>query len=194
MSTLVVVTPPSDPIPTLEEVKAHLRVDFDDDDDDLTSKIWGAITEFEDPQLGWLGRSILARQVELRLDGFCSDAILLLGAPLLDVPDDDLVVVYDDAAGVEQTLSGSVYRVLDAETGRARLALKTSQSWPQTSSEAQSVRVRYWVGYQDDDIRIHNFKSAVKLHVEMTYDGTTEARDRLSETIASLLQPYRVYR
>lgn len=189
--TLVVITQPTDPVPSLDEVKAHLRQDFADDDDDIKSKIWGAITEFEDPNLGWLGRSILARELELRLDGFC-DVIALPGGPLLE--GEDFLISYDDAAGVEQTLPDTVYRVVNPELADCSVLVRKGQAWPTVSGEAQCVRLRYWAGYADDDVRINNFKSAVKLHVEMTYDGTTEARERLSETIDRLLQPYRVYR
>jgi len=193
MSSLVVVTPPVDPVPSLEEVKAHLRQDFDEDDADLTSRIWGAITEFEDPNLGWLGRSILERELELRLDGFC-DVIDLPNGPILQDGDYPFSIKYDDKDGVEQTLSSAVYYLADPETRACRILRKPRQSWPTVSGEANCVRIRYWAGYPADDVRINNFKSAVKLHVEMTYDGTTEARERLSETIDRLLQPYRVYR
>lgn len=193
MSSLVVVTQPDDPVPSLEEVKAHLRQDFAEDDDDILSKIWGAITEFEDPELGWLGRSILARELELRLDGFC-DVIDLPSGPILQGDDHPLSVKYDDAAGVEQTLGSAVYFLADPETRACRILRKPRQSWPKVSGDPQCVRIRYWAGYAADDRRVDNFRSAVKLHVEMTYDGTTEARERLSETIDRLLQPYRVYR
>lgn len=193
MPTLVVIERPTESVPTLEEVKAHLRQDFIDDDDDIQAKIWGAIAEFEDPELGWLGRSILPRLVELRRDTFC-DCMPLPGGPLLPDPPAELIIVYDDAAGAEQTLAGAVYRVLDPETGDCRVVLKKGQSWPTTSGEEQSIRVRYWAGYEADDNRVENFKSAVKLHVEMIYDGNTEAKERLAETIDRLLQPYRIYR
>jgi uncharacterized phiE125 gp8 family phage protein len=194
MATLVVITPPADPVPSLDEVKAHLRQDFDEDDADIESKIWGAITEFEDPNLGWLGRSILERELELRLDAFC-DVIDLPNGPILqDGETYPFSIKYDDADGVEQTLSAAVYYLADPETRACRILRKPRQTWPTVSGEANCVRIRYWAGYLDDDVRINNFKSAVKLHVEMTYDGTTEARERLSETIDRLLQPYRVYR
>ncbi|HYD66174.1 hypothetical protein [Azospirillum sp.] len=195
-STLVVITPPDEPVPSVEEVKAHLRQDFDDDDADIESKIWGAITEFEDPELGFLGRSMLPRLVELRLDGFCGSEIALPGGPLLTDPDAEPVILYDDADGVEQTLVGTVYRIVDGENAsKCRVLLKSGQSWPVVSGEEQCIRIRYWVGYPASDIRLNNFKSAVKLHVEMTFDGPTdEERARLKDTIYRLLQPYRVYR
>lgn len=190
----VVVTPPEDPVPSLEEVKAHLSQDFDEHDDDIESKIWGAITEFEDPELGWLGRSILLRELELRLDAFCAE-IALPNGPLLIDNDHAVSIKYDDADGNEQTLATSVYRIVDPESSCCRILLKSGQSWPSVASQEQSIRVRYWAGYAEDDVRINNFKSAVKLHVEGTYDGVTdEERARLTSTIYRLLQPYRVYR
>jgi hypothetical protein len=195
MSTLVVITPPADPVPSLDEVKAHLRQDFDEDDADIESKIWGAITEFEDPNLGWLGRSILERELELRLDAFC-DVIDLPNGPILqDGETYPFSIKYDDADGVEQTLAGACTIACSIrKRGRCRLAAQGRAILAADVERGAIASVRYWVGYLDDDVRINNFKSAVKLHVEMTYDGTTEARERLSETIDRLLQPYRVYR
>lgn len=190
--SIAVVTPPDEPVPSVAEVKDHLGVDFADDDEDLLSKIWGAITEFEDPSLGFLGRSVVPRGLELRLNSF-SDPIFLPRGPVLQGEGYELEVVYDDTDGVEQTVADTVYRVLDPESITSRLVLKTNQSWPSTSGKEQCVRIRYWAGYDPDDVRINNFKSAVKLHVEMTYDGNTEERFKVSQTIDRLLQPYRVY-
>ncbi|MFZ5736314.1 MAG: head-tail connector protein [Pseudomonadota bacterium] len=201
--SLVIITQPTDPVVSLDEVKAHLRVDHDDDDVEIAALINAAITEFEDPNLGWLGRSISERELELRVDAFPHHnayprMFVLPTGPLLigTVGDDtyDFSVKYDDADGVEQTLADSVYRVLDAHTARPFISLKTGQSWPATTRcEPQSVRVRFWAGYPADDSRLEAFKAAVKLHVEMIYDGDSPRQDKLRESINALLQPYRVY-
>ena len=191
--TVVVIENAADPVVSLEEVKAHLREESSDNDADILSKIWGAITEFEDPNLGWLGRSITPRNIELRRGDFC-DSIRLPVSPILSGDDYPLTVKYDDEDGAEQTLADTVYRLVDPEGSNARVVLKTNQSWPDVISDLNAVRIRYWAGYYADDVRINNFKSAVKLHVQMTYDGDTEAAQVLTETINRLLQPYRVYR
>ncbi len=192
VDAISVITLPTTPVPSVAEVKDHLGVDFTDDDADLLSKVWGAITEFEDPNLGYLGRSIIPRRLELRLNLF-AEPINLPRGPVLQSEAYTFVIVYDDEAGAEQTLADSVYRILDAGRSDARVVLKPDQSWPNTSGEEHCVRVKYWAGYAADDVRINNFKSAVKLHVEMTYDGNTEDRYKIKETINRLLQPYRVY-
>lgn len=191
MMSWVVVTRPDEPVPSLEEVKAHLRaLDFDDDDEDIKSKIWGAITEFEDPRLGWLGTSVLAREIEISLGSFPATIPLPCG-PVLETEDYPLVIIYDDENGEELTLSDTVYRVLDPETSCRRIALKSGQSWPKTATGDAAVRVRYWAGYDSKDTRVNNFKSAVKFHVQMTYDGETQVDRNLPDTIRRLLQPYR---
>ncbi len=187
-----VVTRPTEPVPSLDEVKDHLRAsDFTDDDADITSKIWGAITEFEDPMLGFLGSSILAREIEVSLPAFQSCIPLPCGPVLVDEDNYLLVVAYDDVNGNEQVVPDSVYRVLDPETSCRRIALRAGQSWPQAASGDGVVRVRYWAGYDAEDTRVNNFKTAVKLHVQMTYDGETVTDRNLPETIKRLLQPYR---
>ncbi|MGB5903806.1 MAG: hypothetical protein WBH00_13240 [Xanthobacteraceae bacterium] len=186
----VVVTRPTDPVPSLAEVKAHLRVDHDDNDLDITSKIWGAITEFEDPELGWLGTSVLPRQITLTLAEFSSVIRLPVGPILKDADTYSLVVKYNDIDGVEQAAPESLYQVLDPATSGRRIALRAGQSWPAIGAGGE-VRITYWAGYGPADTRISNFKSAVKLHVEMTYDGQTESSHNLPETIRRLLQSYR---
>ncbi|MFC0243670.1 head-tail connector protein [Rhodopseudomonas telluris] len=197
---LVVITQPQDTVVSLDEVKAHLRVDHGDDDDEIGAAIQAAITEFEDPNLGWLGRSISERELELRLDCFpaCGGQIVLPNGPLLlgEVGGFvyDVAVEYDDAAGVERTLPDTVYRILDPESARPFLVLRPDQVWPSALHQPQAVRIRYWAGYPADDPRIAGFKVAVKLHVEMTYDGDADRQDKLRAAIDALLQPYRVYR
>lgn len=186
-----VVTRPTEPVPSLDEVKDHLNIDHPDKDDDITSKIWGAITEFEDPQLGWLGTSVLAREIEVDFGSF-TDCLDLPCGPVLSGAEYPLAVVYDDEAGDEQTLADTVYRIIDPEGAKPRLTLRSGQAWPVAFSGDASVRVSYWAGYAADDTRVNNFKSAVKFHVEMTFDGETADDRNLPETIARLLQPYRL--
>lgn len=197
--SLVVISQPESPLVSLDEVKAHLRVEDDDDDTMITGLIHAAITEFEDPNLGWLGRSLSQRELELRLERFpCHRHICLPRGPLFEDPQDGYAVEvkYDDPAGVEQTLAGTVYRLLDPETVGARLALRVGQNWPATlwsGCDSNAVRISYTAGYATDDKRLEAFKAAVMLHVEMNYDGDTERFEKLRGAIDRLLQPYRVY-
>lgn len=190
----VVVKRPDEPVPSLDEVKASSNIraaDFDDDDGDLLSKIWGAITQFEDPRMGFLGTSVLARQIEVSLDSFPTCIPLPCWPALIDDTSYPVSVVYDDEDGIEQAVEDSVYRVADPETSRCRVVLKAGQAWPRAGDGDAVVRVRYWAGYDADDTRLSNFKTAVKLHVQMTYDGETGTDRNLPETVRNLLQPYR---
>lgn len=187
-----VYTRPEDPVPSLDEVKAHLRAaDFDDDDDDIESKIWGAITEFEDPNLGFLGTSILPREIEISLDSFPTCIPLPCGPVLNDGSEYKVSIEYDDPDGDDQEVAASVYRVVDPDNSNRRIVLRSGQSWPQAGVGDGVVRVYYWAGYDPEDTRVNNFKTAVKLHVQMTYDGETETDRNLPDTIKRLLQPYR---
>ena len=190
----IVVTLPDDPIPSLAEVKAHLKAtDYNDDDADITSKIWGAINEFDDPNLGFLGRTLIARQIEMSFDEF-DDCIYLNDFPILSGASYPFTIVYDDEDGIEQTLVNTVYRVLDPQTYKARVVLRSGESWPSIYDQEQAVRIRFWAGYDEDDVRLNNFKSAVKLHVEMTYDGDPDKKMNYYETIYRLLNGYKVLR
>jgi uncharacterized phiE125 gp8 family phage protein len=190
--SLVVIERAVGSVVDLEDVKDHLRVDHGDDDAQIQALIMAAITEFEDPNLGWLGRSITQRGLELRLDGF-SVCLGLRCGPLVDEDDADIEIAYDDVDGVEQILPRSSYRLLDAASASPRIMLQPGASWPATRAVPQCVRVRYTAGYPADDPRLAPFKAAVKLHVEMIYDGDVDRQDKLRATINALLQPYRVY-
>jgi hypothetical protein len=134
---------------------------------------------------------VLAREIEVSLNSFPTSIPLPCGPVLVDDDDYPLIVQYDDADGVERTVAETVYRVVDLEEACRRIVLRAGQAWPQTASGDGVVRVRYWAGYDAEDTRVNNFKTAVKLHVQMTYDGETETDRNLPETIKRLLQPYR---
>src|SRR5262245_61367182 len=94
---LRLLTPPDTPPVSLDEAKAHLRVDHTDDDNYITALI-AAATTYLDGWNGVLGRAMITQEWELVLDAFpCGDAIEIPLGPLQDVSR----VAYDDSAGDE---------------------------------------------------------------------------------------------
>lgn len=177
-----VVTQPEEPAVSLEEMKAHLRVDHDDDDDRIEQLVEAAQAGFESPEMGTLGRPVAAQEIEIETGLFDRYPLRLFGP--IEVGD-GVSVLYRDAAGAEGEIAPAAYRIDRAETFSPRLVALSG--WPYGCC----VRVRCMAGLPNDDARLGNFKSAIKLHVQTIYDGVEEL-ERYRATIDSLLLPYRV--
>ncbi len=130
---------------TLAEAKAHLRVDFTDDDTAITTLI-GAATAHFDGAAGVLGRALISQSWEWRADEFpatLTGEIPLPLAPLLSVES----VKYIDIDGAEQTLATSIYNVRIPGKLPGAVLLKYAQYYPATRVEPDAVRVRFTAGY-----------------------------------------------
>jgi uncharacterized phiE125 gp8 family phage protein len=133
-----VITPPSvEPI-TLVEAKAHLRVDHTDDDTLIQGLIAASRTSCEN----WTGRAFITQTLELVIDDFPSDEILIPKPPLQSVTS----IKYDDADGVEQTLGTLLYAV--DNVSQPGWVVPSSEGWPTSIWDGiNSVRIRYVAGY-----------------------------------------------
>lgn len=141
---LTQVTPPATTPVSLAEAKAHLRVDFPDDDTLIASLIATATAHFAGRH-GILGREL----INATWDYHC-DALPYAWPFTLELPFPPLVSVtwvkYLDGAGVERTLDASAYVVETAEfVGRIRPAYGTD--WPDTLDDFNAVRVRFVAGF-----------------------------------------------
>lgn len=143
--SLSVITPPSALPIDVGAVKRSLGADGADVcDEDVGRMIKAAVGQIDGPT-GWLGRAICLQTLELRLDGFCDD-VPLPYPPFVG----SLVIKYDDAAGAEQTLADSNYRVIGGD--RPRLVRKPAVTWPSVYSQEECVRIRWQSGYTDEAI------------------------------------------
>lgn len=135
---VTVITPPAAFV-TTDEAKAHLRVDYDEEDTLITSLV-AAATGWIDGPAGWLGHSIGMQTLEARFEAFCGDEIRLPYGPVISPIGS---IKYLDGDGVEQTFSSSSYTLLS--DGRVRL--NSGSSWPSLYDDPEAVRVRYQAGY-----------------------------------------------
>jgi uncharacterized phiE125 gp8 family phage protein len=133
---VLVTAPTSEPL-TVEEVKLHLRLDYDNEDSWVAAQITAARQYVED----MAGRQLVTATRKLILDYFtCS--VELPRAPLTAVTG----ITYVDADGVTQTLSTDVYTV-DTDSVPGRVYLAYDQSWPDTRAEQKAVEITYTCGY-----------------------------------------------
>lgn len=157
MSLKLITAPADDPV-SLEEAKAHLRVDFTDDDSSIEIYLAAAIAAVQKVT----GRVLIDQTWDLYLDEFpCrhnihhlrrhhsrsrhNSAIEIPLPPLIEVQG----VFYLDSTGTEQQFSASNY-IVDTVHEPGSISLASGKAWPSSQCIANSVRVRFRAGYLDN--------------------------------------------
>lgn len=124
----------------LTAAKAHMRVNFDDDDLDITAKIKAAQGRIEKH----MARPITPRDLELTLDRFpCfSSPIDLRRAGVTEI----LSVKYTNSIGDEATVASTDYRW--SATDPEILLPAFDAAWPALAAcEPGAVRIQFTAGY-----------------------------------------------
>lgn len=178
---------PAERLVSMTAVKAHLRVEVADEDD-LIDVLRTAAEEHLDGPEGILGRCILTQTWVQEFAAFDD--------PLrLDVwPVQSVVVKYDDADDVEQTLSSAVYTVGRDALGW-HIALRSGQSWPVVGDTPRPVRVTVVAGFGAASAVPAPIKQAALLLVGHWYENRQAAAPKALATapmaVEALLAPYR---
>lgn len=137
---LRVVTPPACEPVTLQEAREQLRLQSTAEDGHVERLIQVAREWCE----RYTGRSFIQTTWRMTLDRF---------PPVIRLPRPELrsvtSVLYDDAAGAEQTLATDQY-VVDGSNDVARITPAYGATWPSTYPQTGAVRVTFVSGYADD--------------------------------------------
>ena len=189
MSTTLVTPAQFLPV-TLDEVKLHLRVDGDDDDDLIESVYIPAAVAMCQQQIGG---SVMLQTWKLTLDEF-GDSIRLLNAPIQAVDS----IAYVDEFGVAQTLGSGAY-VLTGD------ALTPVDAWPAVKAGPGAVQVTYKAGFSAGDVSAQQsaVPAAIKSWLMLTVGTMYGHRESIlagvsvasiqGQFVDRLLDPYRVY-
>ena len=190
---------------TLIEAKAHLRVDFPDDDALITALISAAAGSL-DP----VGRPLVETQWALDLDAFpgfdttCGgrfpygsierpypDFHRLDGPAPFDrqqqirLPAPPLVAVtavkYRDSASVVQTLDPSIYTTFVADGGIGWLRLANAMAWPATDGYARPVSIEFTSGYGGSGGSSVPLPGAMRAAVLLIIGGLYEQRSSFTD-------------
>lgn len=178
------------PVVALPEAKAHLRVDFTDDDAYITSLIVAATTAVGDRTGRTLGLQEFDYRVDsLRLTPAWCGAIWFPAPPLVSVAS----VKYVDADGVEQTLEPTKYRVFGVGTSRGGgIRLAEGSSWPAVRPGLEAMTIRFTAGYEAPPEPIRHAILMIVGHL-YAHRGEMVKSDLMEDpAIKSLLAPYRV--
>ena len=199
--SLVSLTDQATDIIPIEDAKAFLRIDGDDDDPMLTLFIGAAVDAAEK----YLARAIRRQVLDLTMDGFPwgdDDALDRLGAGTFNVPlsyitgaseEFDLpyapvnsitsITTYD-TANAATVLSSAAY-LLD----NSRVVLNAGYSWPTSLRERAGVKVRYVAGYGPAALP-GAIRLAIMQHVVAMYECRTGCE--MPEASRGLMQAYRI--
>lgn len=189
--SIVVVDPPEDLVVSLEETKAHLRVDHDDDDDYIERLVEAATATIDGPS-GWLGRCLVSQTLEWRGSGFGLCGGRLPYPPVAEIES----VKYDDDVGAEQVVADASYRLV-GQPSQPRLILAHGASWPSARCEDEAVRIRYTAGYGGPQDVPAPIRHAILLMVSQLYENREAASEKpqteLPFAVTALLSTYRVF-
>ena len=154
------VTGPTEEPVSLADLKAHLRVEHDDEDEEIFGM--GITARMYIEERCWI--SLCTQTWRQVLDGWPSGPIQLSKGPILGITS----VTYRDSDGATQTLSSSVYALL---TG-GRFALAYNQQWPTAALWGQEpFAITYTAGYGIAEAVPAPLKHALKLLVGHYYEN-----------------------
>lgn len=186
----VLVTPP-DPVVTLDEAKAHLRVD-DNDQDELITALVAAATGHFDGRAGILGRAIGSQT--WRLD-VCAPWGGMIRLDMLDVQ--SVTSVKYLSSGTETTWSSAQWR-LGANRNLSFVEAKAGYSFPAADDQEDAYRVTFVAGMSATAPALAAVKAAIKLIVGDMFEnretvtvGASATAIPMIPTVDRLIDPHR---
>ena len=178
------VAPTEMPV-SLDEAKAHLHVDHDDQDDLISAQIKAA-TAWLDGYSGILGRALVTQTWRQEFGRFAERMALPL-SPVTAIES----VTYFDADNLQQTLDASVYALL-ADARGAYVALQPVQSWPSVYRRYDAVSITFTAGYGAVEDVPEPIRQAILLFVQRLFDGAgTEVDTAIDRAVHALIAPFR---
>lgn len=189
----VATAPTLEPI-NIKEAKEHLRLNVDEDDQDVYLKtIIKAVRVYTENVL--LKRTLLQQTLEYYLDYFPSGKSLIIPRPpLISVTS----VIYTDSGDTDNTLSSSDYGV-DTVSEPGRVVLNYGEVWPSTTLATNNpIKVTFVAGYGDKIADVpEDIKLAMKVMMAEMYENredTVAVRSlQKLDTIERLTLPYRIF-
>ena len=194
MGQLVLVQGPQQPVVSIDEAKAQIHVDTAGDDLRIASLIMAA-TQRYDGARGVLGRALMMQTWQVQLSDWPAAFIDIPLPPLIRVTS----IKYLDGNGDEQTLSSSLYRVVNAgENRQSRIIRAVNQTWPSVIvGEPDAVRVTFDCGYVDDQSPSNNavpepIRQAIILLAQEWYDRGPQ--NDIPPAVQALMAPFKLSR
>lgn len=184
----VQIAAPSEVPVSLDEAKAHLNIDHDDDDTLITSLVGAAVAHL-DGYAGVLGRCLVTQQ--WRQD--YQDWEWRHRLPFPDVS--SVVVKYQDADNAEQTVDGALYEIIEDARG-AMVVFRDVFTKPGLYDDRVApVSITLTAGFGDAEDVPQALKQAILLLIGHWYENreavTVGAFAELPMAVKALIAPYR---
>lgn len=169
---------------TLEEARAYLRVDSEDENALISAMIDAAERHVEQ----FTGRTLLTQTFELVYDQV-SSSIEISKSPLRAVPKIEVI----SEAGVKTEVDASIY-IVDTSGTRGRVVLKPGCVWPAHRGFASFI-ITVEAGYGQAADVPQGLKQAVLAAVAVLFESRGEMdREKLNAAVAGLCWPFKVWR
>ena len=188
--SLSLIAAPVDQLLTLDEIKAHIRVDGAAEDNLITQLLNSAVETAQN----YTSRQFMRATYEALYDGLPRgfDPLRLPRAPVQEITS---LTYHVGSTWTSTALDVDTLRILAGPEAAIAPALGTS--WPQANAGPQAVKVRYVAGYADADHVPAPIKQAVLLQIGSMYEDRGElivgtSSGLRSDGIARLLSAYRV--
>lgn len=187
MFTEVITPPEIEPI-TIDEAKAHLRVDLDDEDALIEAAVTAARTYAEN----FMRRKLITQTLKTTANGFGGSSMALPLGPVQSVTQ---VQYKQTTDGALTTWAADQYQLVKSVIPQ-RLAPAYGVTWPVTRADYDNVEITYSVGYGDDAADVPgDIIAAIKLLLGHFYENR---EDEVAGTVVSkvtlsarrLLMPY----
>jgi len=179
---LKLITPPASEPVSLDEAKAYLRIDTNDEDA-LISGLIAAAREYCE---SFQNRAYITQTWELSFDDFPNMPLKLPRPPLVSVESVKVI----DTTGAEITLDTSDY-IVDTDSEPGRIAFASGKCWPSVElSPVNAVKIRYTAGYDDAQKVPQSVKQAMLIYIAHRYENPDT--DDVPEVVRTLLWPDRV--
>lgn len=163
MGLALYTAPVIEPV-TLNEAKAHLRVDHNNEDALVTSLIKAA-REYAEM---FTNRALISQVWEMTLDYFPACNVIELPKPPLQSVSS---ITYVDTNGDTQTWNSSNYQS-DNTTVFGRITPAYGVEWPSTQSVVNAVTIRFLAGYGDDVTEVpQSIRQGILMVISDLYDG-----------------------
>jgi uncharacterized phiE125 gp8 family phage protein len=189
MALSLFTAPATEPI-SLDEAKAHCRVDTDDENGLFDNWIAAAREHVETHTR----RALITQTWDSKLDAFPCDggAIWLPFPPVSSVTS----ITYTATDGTSTTWSSSLYDTelpSGPKAARARIVPGYAEYYPSTRSEINAVTVRFVCGYGGAGDVPSGLKAAMLLLIGQWFRHRDEDDTTVKAAVTALLWPFRAW-